>query len=76
MSPHPVRILIVDDEPDTCANLSDILTDLGYQVDLDAADPYTLPDEQVALQGEPVIHTAPIDRGVMQPVDRMVLPDE
>jgi len=26
-------ILIVDDEPDTCANLSDILTDLGYQVD-------------------------------------------
>jgi len=52
------------------------LADLGYQVDLDAADPYTLPDEQVALQGEPVIHTAPIDRGVMQPVDRMVLPDE
>jgi DNA-binding NtrC family response regulator len=27
------RILIVDDEPDTCANLSDILTDLGYHVD-------------------------------------------
>ncbi|HEX5102696.1 MAG TPA: response regulator [Pirellulaceae bacterium] len=27
------RILIVDDEADTCANLSDILTDLGYQVD-------------------------------------------
>jgi len=27
------RVLIVDDEPDTCANLSDILTDLGYQVD-------------------------------------------
>jgi DNA-binding NtrC family response regulator len=27
------RILIVDDEPDTCANLSDILTDLGYEVD-------------------------------------------
>jgi DNA-binding response OmpR family regulator len=27
------RILIVDDEPDTCANLSDIMTDLGYQVD-------------------------------------------
>ena len=30
---HVHRILIVDDEPDTCANLSDILTDLGYQVD-------------------------------------------
>jgi DNA-binding response OmpR family regulator len=27
------RILIVDDEPDTCANLADILTDLGYDVD-------------------------------------------
>jgi CheY-like chemotaxis protein len=28
-----VRVLVVDDEPDTCANLSDILTDLGYLVD-------------------------------------------
>jgi two-component system response regulator HydG len=27
-------ILVVDDEPDTCANLSDILTDLGYEVDV------------------------------------------
>ena len=27
------RILIVDDEPDTCANLSDIFTDFGYEVD-------------------------------------------
>jgi DNA-binding response OmpR family regulator len=27
------RILVVDDEQDTCANLQDILTDLGYQVD-------------------------------------------
>jgi DNA-binding NtrC family response regulator len=27
------RILIVDDEPDTCANLTDILADCGYQVD-------------------------------------------
>lgn len=26
-------ILVVDDEVDTCRNLSDILTDLGYQVD-------------------------------------------
>ncbi len=33
MFPRTTRILIVDDEPDTCANLSDILTDLGYQVD-------------------------------------------
>ena len=28
------RILVVDDEVDTCRNLSDILTDLGYQVDI------------------------------------------
>ena len=28
------RILVVDDEADTCANLSDIFTDLGYQVDV------------------------------------------
>jgi DNA-binding response OmpR family regulator len=33
ISMNVARILIVDDEPDTCANLSDILTDLGYQVD-------------------------------------------
>jgi CheY-like chemotaxis protein len=28
------RILVVDDDADTCRNLSDILTDLGYHVDL------------------------------------------
>lgn len=28
------RILIVDDEADTCENLSDIFTDLGYTVDI------------------------------------------
>jgi two-component system, NtrC family, response regulator HydG len=33
MSASLARILIVDDEQDTCANLSDILADLGYQVD-------------------------------------------
>src|SRR5262249_2136754 len=27
-------ILVVDDEVDTCRNMSDILTDLGYQVDM------------------------------------------
>ena len=30
----PASILVVDDEADTCHNLSDILTDLGYQVDI------------------------------------------
>ncbi|HWB00187.1 MAG TPA: response regulator, partial [Pirellulales bacterium] len=29
----PSRILVVDDEQDTCANLQDILTDMGYEVD-------------------------------------------
>ncbi|MGH7225420.1 MAG: response regulator, partial [Gemmataceae bacterium] len=29
----PASILVVDDEVDTCRNLSDILSDLGYQVD-------------------------------------------
>jgi DNA-binding NtrC family response regulator len=31
--PHPARVLVVDDEQDTCDNLTDILTDLGYEVD-------------------------------------------
>ncbi len=30
---HSASILVVDDEADTCRNLSDILTDVGYQVD-------------------------------------------
>ena len=28
------RLLVVDDEKDTCANLSDILSDCGYDVDV------------------------------------------
>lgn len=38
---HP-SILVVDDEADTCANLSDILTDLGYHVDTAADGPTAL----------------------------------
>jgi CheY-like chemotaxis protein len=34
MAPHETRILIVDDEPDTCENLSDIFTDFGFRVDV------------------------------------------
>lgn len=34
MSNAAPTILVVDDEEDTCANLSDILTELGYQVDV------------------------------------------
>lgn len=33
MIPAGASILVVDDEIDTCRNLSDILTDLGYHVD-------------------------------------------
>jgi two-component system, NtrC family, response regulator HydG len=43
MNTDSVRVLIVDDEPDTCENLSDILTDMGYQVD-------TAPDGFAALE--------------------------
>src|SRR4051794_20374638 len=32
--PYEPRVLVVDDEEDTCNNLSDILTDLGYRVDV------------------------------------------
>lgn len=31
---QPPAILVVDDDRDTCANLQDILTDLGYEVDV------------------------------------------
>jgi CheY-like chemotaxis protein len=34
MTPPRPSILVVDDEVDTCRNLSDILTDLGYRVDV------------------------------------------
>jgi CheY-like chemotaxis protein len=34
MTTRPASILVVDDEVDTCKNLSDILTDLGYYVDI------------------------------------------
>jgi len=33
MTANRPAILVVDDEVDTCSNLSDILTDLGYRVD-------------------------------------------
>src|SRR5262245_7270092 len=33
MSASGVSILVVDDDVDTCRNLSDILSDLGYRVD-------------------------------------------
>jgi DNA-binding NtrC family response regulator len=34
MPERTARLLVVDDEQDTCANLSDIFSDLGFQVDV------------------------------------------
>ena len=34
MSAMKPQLLVVDDEQDTCANLADIFTDLGYDVDV------------------------------------------
>jgi CheY-like chemotaxis protein len=42
MAASAPAILVVDDDPDTCRNLADILTDLGYRVD-------TAPDGPAAL---------------------------
>ncbi|MFH0521981.1 leishmanolysin-related zinc metalloendopeptidase [Streptomyces sp. M41] len=51
------------------------LGDMGYQVDLDGAEPYTLPNLlQVARDGDLVPHVAPIDDGIMLPVVPTRLP--
>lgn len=51
------------------------LGDLGYQVDLDGAEPYTLPNLlHIAREGGLVPHTAPIGDGVMLPVVPTRLP--
>ncbi|MBS0209524.1 MAG: response regulator [Planctomycetes bacterium] len=34
MSDAKTRILVVDDEPDTCENLRDIFTEMGYEADI------------------------------------------
>ncbi len=53
------------------------LADLGYQVDLDAAEPYQLPNLlQLAEEGLLVAHLAPIDAGVMLPIVPIVLPED
>jgi Leishmanolysin len=51
------------------------LADLGYQVDLNAAEPYHLPDLMaLAEEGMLVSREAPIDAGSVLPVVPMVLP--
>lgn len=53
------------------------LGDLGYQVDLDAAEPYALTDLLPGAQAvDLTIYTAPIDRGMMLPVIPQVLPSD
>ncbi len=42
MPTKPRSILVVDDEPDICANLSDIFTDLGFHVDVACDGPSAL----------------------------------
>jgi two-component system response regulator HydG len=43
ISERPVSLLVVDDEKDSCANLQDILSELGYSVDV-AYDGFTALD--------------------------------
>jgi hypothetical protein len=51
--------------------------DLGYQVDLDAAEPYQLPNLlALAEAGELVAHAAPIDVGIMLPIIPVILPSD
>jgi hypothetical protein len=53
------------------------LADLGYTVDLDAAEPYELPDlMDLAESGELVPHGAPLGIGYVLPVIPQVLPSE
>jgi hypothetical protein len=53
------------------------LADLGYQTDLDAAEPYVLPNLlALAEDGSLVEHAAPIDDGIVLPVIPVVLPSD
>jgi hypothetical protein len=53
------------------------LADLGYQVDLDAAEPYQLPDLlALAEEGSLVAHVAPVGAGTVLPVIPIQLPAE
>jgi hypothetical protein len=52
------------------------LADMGYEVDIERADPYELVDlVERADRGELLPRSAPIDRGIVLPVIPQVLPD-
>lgn len=53
------------------------LGDIGYEVDLTAGEPYSLPDLMaLAEAGALVAHAAPVDLGMMLPVIPQVLPPD
>ena len=53
------------------------LADMGYVVDMDAAEPYSLPNLlELAESGSLTSHIAPINVGMMLPSIPIVLPDE
>jgi hypothetical protein len=53
------------------------LGDLGYTVDIDAAEPYELPNHlSLAEEGLVIPHTAPINVGIMLPTVPLVMPEE
>lgn len=53
------------------------LADIGYEVDLTAAEPYALPNLMaLAEAGALVAHAAPVDLGMMLPVIPQVLPPD
>jgi hypothetical protein len=53
------------------------LGDLGYEVDVDAGEPFTLPNLfALAEEGSLVAHAAPIDGGVVLPAIPIILPPD
>lgn len=53
------------------------LEDLGYAVDFNAAEEYSLPNlMDLAEEGLLVSHSAPVDRGIMLPNIPLTLPDD
>jgi len=51
------------------------LGDMGYDVDVDAGEPYTLPDLMALAEGGLLVaHSAPVDDGMVLPVYPVTLP--
>jgi hypothetical protein len=53
------------------------LQDMGYEVDLNAAEPYTLPNLlALAEKGLLMVHEAPLNMGIVLPIIPIVLPED